>query len=66
MPFLVGPSLSPDAIMSAWSLEAKSEAIKKSPDNGQAYKYLGNLYEKNRDLVTDLENWKTYATKDEK
>ena len=28
-------------------------AIKKSPDNSQAYKYLGDLYEKNRDLVKD-------------
>ena len=49
--------------------DAKSflkKAIKKSPDNSQAYKYLGNLYEKNRDLVKALENWKAYATKDEK
>tara|TARA_B100000900_G_scaffold377645_1_gene361258 strand:+ start:158 stop:1114 length:957 start_codon:yes stop_codon:yes gene_type:complete len=47
--------------------EAKSFfkiAIKKSPDNSQAYKYLGDLYEKNRDLVKALENWQTYATKD--
>ena len=41
-------------------------AIKKSPDNGQAYKYLGDLYEKNRDLVKALENWQIYATKDKK
>ena len=40
-------------------------AIKKSPDNSQAYKYLGDLYEKNRDLVKALENWQIYATKDE-
>ena len=49
--------------------DAKSffkKAIKKSPNNSQAYKYLGNLYEKNRDLVKALENWKAYATKDEK
>ncbi len=49
--------------------EAKSFfkiAIKKSPDNSQAYKYLGDLYEKNRDLVKALENWQTYATRDEK
>ena len=39
--------------------------IKKSPDNSQAYKYLGDLYEKNRDLVKALENWQIYATKDE-
>ena len=48
--------------------EAKSffkTAIKKSPDNSQAYKYLGDLYEKNRDLVKALENWQIYATKDE-
>ena len=31
----------------------------------QAYKYLGDLYEKNRDLVKALENWQIYATKDE-
>ena len=42
------------------------KAIKKSPTNSKAYKYLGNLYEKNRDLVKALENWKAYATKDEK
>jgi len=41
-------------------------AIKKSPDNSQAYKYLGDLYEKNRDLLKALENWKIYATKDKK
>ena len=49
--------------------DAKSffkKAIKKSPNSSQAYKYLGNLYEKNRDLVKALENWKAYATKDEK
>ena len=49
--------------------DAKSffkKAIKKSPNNSKAYKYLGNLYEKNRDLVKALENWKAYATKDEK
>ena len=40
-------------------------AIKKSPDNSQAYKHLGDLYEKKRDLVKALENWQTYATKDE-
>ena len=40
-------------------------AIKKSPDNSQAYKYLGDLYEKKRDLVKALENWQIYATKDE-
>jgi tetratricopeptide (TPR) repeat protein len=40
-------------------------AIKKSPNNSQAYKYLGDLYEKNRDLVKALENWQIYATKDE-
>ena len=40
-------------------------AIKKSPDNSQAYKYLGDLYEKNRDLIKALENWQIYATKDE-
>ncbi len=41
-------------------------AIKKSPNNSQAYKYLGDLYEKNRDLVKALENWQIYATKDKK
>ena len=49
--------------------EAKSyfkKAVKKSPNNSKPYKYLGNLYEKNRDLVKALENWKAYATKDEK
>ena len=40
-------------------------AIKKSPNNSQAYKYLGDLYEKNRDLLKALENWQIYATKDE-
>ena len=40
-------------------------AIKKSPDNSQVYKHLGDLYEKNRDLVKALENWQIYATKDE-
>ena len=33
------------------------KAIKKSPNNSLAYKYLGDLYEKNRDLVKALENW---------
>ena len=42
------------------------KAIKKSPNNSQAYKFLGDLYEKNRDLVKALENWKIYATKDKK
>ena len=49
--------------------QAKSyfkKAIKKSPENSQAYKFLGNLYEKNRDLVKALDNWKVYATKDQK
>ena len=49
--------------------DAKSffkKAIKKLPNNSKAYKYLGNLHEKNRDLVKALENWKVYATKDEK
>jgi len=41
-------------------------AIKKSPENSKPYKFLGNLYEKNRDLVKALENWKVYATKDKK
>ena len=48
--------------------DAKSffkKAVKKSPNNSKAYKYLGDLYEKNRDLVKALENWKAYATKDE-
>ena len=27
---------------------------------------MGDLYEKNRDLVKALENWKIYATKDKK
>ena len=39
-------------------------AIKKSPDNSRAYKLLGDLYEKNRDLVKALQNWQIYATKD--
>ena len=40
------------------------KAIKKSPSNSLAYKYLGDLYEKNRDLVKALENWQLYAMKD--
>ena len=40
------------------------KAIKKSPNNSLAHKYLGDLYEKNRDLVKALENWQVYATKD--
>ena len=40
------------------------KAIKKSPNNSLAYKYLGDLHEKNRDLVKALENWQVYATKD--
>ena len=49
--------------------DAKSflkKQLRNHPTNSQAYKYLGNLYEKNRDLVKALENWKAYATKDEK
>ncbi len=41
-----------------------TKAIKRSPNYSLAYKYLGDLYEKNRDLVKALENWKIYATKD--
>ena len=58
-----------DCIRNGKIEEAKSyfeAAIKKSPDNSQAYKYLGDLYEKNRDLVKALEKWQIYATKDKK
>ena len=41
-------------------------AIRKSPDNSKAYKFLGDLYEKNRDLVKALENWQVYAIKNKK
>ena len=41
-------------------------AIKKCPDNTKAYKYLGDLYEKNRDLVKALENWQVYAKTNKK
>ena len=41
-------------------------AIKKCPDNTKAFKYLGDLYEKNRDLVKALENWQVYATTNKK
>ena len=57
-----------DCMMTGKIEDAKSffkMAIKKSPGNSQAYKYLGDLYEKNRDLLKALENWQIYATKDE-
>jgi len=57
-----------DCIRNGKIEDAKSyfeTAIKKSPENSQAYKYLGDLYEKNRDLVKALEKWQIYATKDE-
>ena len=56
-----------DCIRNGKIEDAKSyfeTAIKKSPENSQAYKYLGDLYEKNRDLVKALEKWQIYATKD--
>ncbi len=57
-----------DCMMNGKIEDAKSFfkiAIKKSPSNSKAYKYLGDLYEKNRDLLKALENWQIYATKDE-
>ena len=58
-----------DCMRNGKTEDAKSffkTAIRKSPDNSKAYKFLGDLYEKNRDLVKALENWKVYATKDKK
>ena len=41
------------------------KAINMSPEYNLSYKYLGDLYDKTRDLVKALENWQIYATKDE-
>ncbi len=47
--------------------EAKSlfkKAIKVSPEYALSYRYLGDIYEKTRDLVKSLENWEKFAEKD--
>ncbi|MBA65865.1 MAG: hypothetical protein CMG55_08705 [Candidatus Marinimicrobia bacterium] len=47
--------------------EAKSffkKAIKISPNYNLSFRYLGDVYEKKRDLVKAVENWQIYATKE--
>ncbi len=47
--------------------EAKSffqKAIKIAPEFGLGYRYLGDVFEKTRDLVKALENWEKFAEKD--
>ena len=39
-------------------------AIKVSSESGYAYRYLGDTYEKTRDLVKAVENWKKFAEKE--
>ena len=40
------------------------KSIKVSPSYGPSYRYLGDTYEKTRDLVKAVENWKIFAEKD--
>jgi len=40
------------------------KSIKVSPSYGPSYRYLGDTYEKTRDLVKAVENWKKFAEKD--
>ena len=40
------------------------KAIKVSSESGFAYRYLGDTYEKTRDLVKAVENWKKFAEKE--
>ena len=40
------------------------KAIKIAPEYSLSYKYLGNIYEQIRDLVSALKNWELYAIKD--
>ena len=46
--------------------EAKSyfkKAIKSYPNYSLSYRYLGDVYEKKRDLIKAVENWEIFATK---
>ncbi len=40
------------------------KAIKIAPEYSLSYKYLGNIYEQTRDLVSALKNWELFAIKD--
>ena len=46
--------------------EAKTyfkKAIKSNPNYSLSYRYLGDVYEKKRDLIKAVENWEIFATK---